>query len=227
MGAVVAARLRDAWAQSDCDTTDSELEPQDAERHVRDDGRFGTYTDPVARHGTGGGISPARPNDMPADEQPADPDAEIAGPGEYAYGHRMSSYNADGTEGEINRPHIIPAKCEESASSGPFASSRAHGYPSAMGLERSYQDSINCLEIGAPTAGNDPAQLDDASACMAVMTVASVECLADPLCTTYAALEPACTYFPERIVYSDASTCKHRFYGDEWNVRTQAIPTAS
>lgn len=204
-GAVVAARLRDAWLQSDCDTTDTELEPDDPERHVRDDGRFGTYTDPVARHGTGGGISPDRPNDMPADEQPADPDAEVAGPGSYAYGHRLSSYNSDGSQGEIRRPHVVPAKCEESASNQPFESSRASGYPSAAGLERNYQDSINCLAVG----DLDPTELDTPDACLAVMTVASADS-DDPV--------PACTYTPERIVYSDASMCKHRFYGDEWNI---------
>jgi hypothetical protein len=48
-GAVVAARLRDAWLQSDCDLTDSVADHGDPERGVRPDGRFGTYNEPVAR----------------------------------------------------------------------------------------------------------------------------------------------------------------------------------
>ena len=54
-GAVVGARLRDAWLQSDCDLSDSTLDFGDPERGVgparsrRPDGRFGTYNDPVAR----------------------------------------------------------------------------------------------------------------------------------------------------------------------------------
>lgn len=47
-GAVVAVRLRDAWLQSDCDLTDSVADTGDPERGVRNDGRFGTYNDPVA-----------------------------------------------------------------------------------------------------------------------------------------------------------------------------------
>merc|ERR1711924_73893 len=47
-GAVVAVRLRDAWLQSDCDLTDSVADIGDPERGVRNDGRFGTYNDPVA-----------------------------------------------------------------------------------------------------------------------------------------------------------------------------------
>eukprot|EP01051_Picozoa_sp_SAG22_P006809 SAG22_NODE_459_length_10228_cov_9.593642_6_plen_592_part_00 len=48
-GAVVGARLRDAWLQCDCDLADSILDQGDPERGVRPDGRFGTYLDPVAR----------------------------------------------------------------------------------------------------------------------------------------------------------------------------------
>ena len=50
------------------------------------------------------------------------------------------------------------------------------------------------------------------------MTTASLECAESIYCDEYPDLVPACTYTPERIVYSDASTCKHRFYGDEWNI---------
>eukprot|EP01052_Picozoa_sp_SAG31_P058373 SAG31_NODE_17805_length_657_cov_1.043011_1_plen_218_part_11 len=48
-GAVVGARLRDQWLQADCDLADSTLDYGDPEHKVRPDGRFGTYTDPVAR----------------------------------------------------------------------------------------------------------------------------------------------------------------------------------
>ena len=72
-GAVVAARLRDAWLQSDCDLTDSETEPEDPERDVTNlhpGGRFGTYLDPVARHGTEGSLGHRMADSPPAHERP-------------------------------------------------------------------------------------------------------------------------------------------------------------
>lgn len=77
-GAVVAARLRDAWLQSDCDLTDSETEPEDPERDVTNlhpGGRFGTYLDPVARHGTEGSLGHRMADSPPAHERPRTSDS--------------------------------------------------------------------------------------------------------------------------------------------------------